>query len=58
MSRMSEISLEITEYLEQGVHPVKIAKILNVPLTWVYDTLESMEEEQEHSFDPFNTVNS
>lgn len=55
MSRMSEISLEITEYLEQGVHPVKIAKLLNVPLTWIYDTLETMEED---SFDPYNTINS
>lgn len=57
MSRMSEISLEIMEHLDNGVHPVKIAKLLDVPLTWIYDTLESMEE-QEDSFDPYNTINS
>ena len=52
---MSEISIEIMDYLEQGVHPVKIARLLDIPLTWIYDTLETMEED---SFDPFNTINS
>lgn len=45
MSKMSEISLEIQELLNQGVHPTNIAKLLQVPLAWVYDTLEMMESE-------------
>ncbi len=54
---MSEISLEIQDLLVKGVHPTKIAKIMQVPLTWVYDTLETMESESEQ-YDPYNTVNS
>lgn len=57
MSKMSEISLEIQDLLVKGVHPTKIAKIMQVPLTWVYDTLETMESESEQ-YDPYNTVNS
>ena len=56
MSKMSDISMDIQEYLEEGMHPTKIARILNIPLSWVYDTLESMESESE-DFDPFSTVN-
>jgi hypothetical protein len=54
---MSDISMDIQEYLEEGMHPTKIARILNIPLSWVYDTLESMESKSE-DFDPFSTVNS
>jgi hypothetical protein len=57
MSRMSDINLEITEYLDQGVHPVKIARLLKVPLTWVYDALARVEE-PELTYDPYNTINS
>jgi hypothetical protein len=57
MSKMSDLSIEIEDLLVQGVHPTKIAKLLQVPLTWVYDTLESMESDSE-DFDPYNTVNS
>lgn len=45
MSKMSEISLEIRDLLEAGMNPIRIAKLLEVPLPWVYDTLESMESE-------------
>ena len=44
---MSDLQIEIQEYLMQGIHPVKIAKLLNVPLTWVYDTLETMGDSEE-----------
>jgi hypothetical protein len=54
---MGEISLEIQDYLAEGMHPVLVAKILGVPLSWVYDTLESMQEDDD-SYSPFNTVNS
>ena len=45
MSKMSEISLEIQDLLVEGFHPTKVSKLLKVPLTWVYDTLEMMESE-------------
>jgi hypothetical protein len=57
MSKMADLSLEIQLMLEDGVHPTKIAKILEVPLGWVYDTLESMESNEEE-LSPFATVNS
>ena len=57
MSKMSEISLEIQDLLVEGVHPTKVAKLLKVPLTWVYDTLEMMDSELD-DYDPYNTVNS
>lgn len=47
MSKMSDLSIEIQDYLTEGVQPTKIAKILNIPLVWVYDTLEVMEESDE-----------
>jgi hypothetical protein len=45
MSKMSDISLEIQELLGEGVRPTKVAKLLKVPLAWVYDTLEMIESE-------------
>lgn len=42
MSSMSDIAIEIQCHLEDGVHPTKIARIMQIPLTWVYDTLETM----------------
>ena len=57
MSKMSEINLEIQTLLDEGVFPPKIAKMLDVPLAWVYDTLEMMEI-QEPAYDPCDTVNS
>jgi hypothetical protein len=60
MSKMSELSIDIQEMLEDGVHPTAIAKRLSVPLGLVYDTLESMEDEESNTevFSPFETMNS
>jgi hypothetical protein len=54
---MNDISIDIQDMLTEGVHPTKIAKILSVPLSWVYDALEMMES-SEPSFDPYETINS
>ena len=59
MSKMADMSLDIQQMLEDGVHPTAIAKRLGVPLGWVYDTLESMDEESNTEvFSPFETMNS
>lgn len=42
MSRMSDLNIEIQEYLSNGVPPERVAKVLNVPLKWVTDTLDYM----------------
>jgi hypothetical protein len=57
MSKMSDLSLEIELMIEQGTHPVTIAKRLDIPLSWVYDTLEQMEPSEEE-LSPFATLNS
>ncbi len=43
MSKMGQVHMEIVELIDEGMHPTKIAKALNVPLTWVYDVLEQVE---------------
>jgi sugar-specific transcriptional regulator TrmB len=48
MSRMKEMYLDIELMLEQGDHPTKIAQVLDVPLSLVYDVLESMSENTEY----------
>jgi len=48
MSRMKEMYLDIELMLEQGDHPTKIAQVLDVPLSLVYDVLESMPENTEY----------
>ena len=48
MSRMKELYLDIELMLNQGDHPTKIAQVLDVPLSLVYDVLESMPENTEY----------
>ncbi len=57
---MSELAIDIENMLEQKIHPTKIAKQLQIPLTWVYDTLENMEDPECNTeiYSPFETVNS
>ena len=50
MSKMSDLNIEIQEMLSYGVHPIKISKVLGIPLGWVYDTLESMQESDEPDY--------
>jgi hypothetical protein len=57
MSAMKELDLDIQMMIEEGTHPVTIARILGVPVTWVYDTLEHMEPDEE-VLSPFITINS
>ena len=53
MSAMSNLSLEISDMLEEGYLPVTIARMLDVPINWVYETADPEEE-----LSPFQTVNS
>ena len=52
MSKMAELSFEIQTMLEDGFSPLSIATILEVPITWVF---ESVEQEE---LSPFETINS
>lgn len=57
MSKMSQISMEIQDRLDTGDDPKQIAKDLEVPLTWVYATME-LQYSQYNEYDPYNTINS
>jgi len=57
MSRMSDLSLDIQAMLEEGHEPRAIARILEIPVEWVYEQL-LQESNSEELFSPFETVNS
>ena len=57
MSRMSDLSLDIQGMLEEGHEPRAIARILEIPVEWVYEQL-LQESNSEELFSPFETVNS
>jgi|APCry1669188970_1035186.scaffolds.fasta_scaffold77807_3 hypothetical protein len=56
MSKMAELDMEIRDMLDEGFSPVSVSVRLNIPLTFVYDVLDSVQEDEDLS--PFNTVNS
>ena len=41
MSRMADLQLEILELFDEGLKPISIAGVLDIPLSMVYDVLES-----------------
>jgi len=44
---MSDLYMEVETMLAEGEHPARIARRLDVPLSMVYDVLESMPAEDE-----------
>lgn len=52
MSRMSELSIDIQDMLEDGYLPVTIARQLEIPVNWVF------EEIKQEELSPFETINS
>ena len=44
--------------LEAGYLPVTIARILEVPVNWVYETAEAEAQDPVDELSPFQTVNS
>ncbi len=60
MSNMSNLSIEIGDMLESGYLPVTIARILEIPITWVYETADTeiAGEDITDELSPFETINS
>ena len=60
MSVMSEVAYDIEQLFIDGEHPTKISKNLGIPLSLVYDWLESngIGEFVTDEFDPHGTINS
>jgi hypothetical protein len=57
MSKMAELYMEIGEMLEKGTHPATISAVLDVPVVFIYDVLETIEGQSE-DLSPFRTINS
>jgi hypothetical protein len=51
MSKMAELDMQIRDLLDEGISPPRIAKTLDVPLTMVYDVLESYPDPDESFYD-------
>jgi len=49
--------MEIETMLMEGTHPATISAVLDIPVVFVYDVVESIEGQTEE-FSPFRTVNS
>ena len=58
MSAMSNLELEIEMMLEQGTHPATISAVLEVPVSWVYEVSDYLDEYEPEDYSPFKTVNS
>ena len=57
MSKMADLYMEVEEMLEKGTHPATISAVLDVPVFFVYDVVESIHSETEE-LSPFRTINS
>jgi len=58
MSVMSEVFTDVQLDLEQGLDPLAIARRLDIPVSWVYDVAEILEDNSAEPYNPHNTVNS
>ena len=57
MSRMSDLDVDIQDLLEKGRSPMDVARELEIPVSWVYEEPEAVEEPEE-VLSPFATINS
>ena len=55
---MSDLSIDIQAMLEDGHEPRAIARILEIPVEWVYEELSQDSDNYEELFSPFETCNS
>jgi hypothetical protein len=61
MSAMSNLAVEIDGKLVEGYLPVTIARLLDVPINWVYEVADPSEDsvnQDQEDCSPFATVNS
>ena len=57
MSKMSELAMDIEYLLKEGKSFAEIARELEIPVSWVYEKPEAVEEPEE-VLSPFATINS
>jgi hypothetical protein len=55
---MSNLAVEIDGMLVEGYLPVTIARLLDVPINWVYEVADPSENLEDEECSPFATINS
>jgi len=58
MSKMNELVMDIEEQLEQGKSFAQVARDLEIPVHFVIEAAEIIEQNQLDDCSPFATVNS
>lgn len=58
MSKMNELVLDIEEQLEQGKSFAEVARELEIPIHFVVEAAEIIEQEQLDDCSPYATINS
>ena len=61
MSNMSNLAVEIDSMLVEGYLPVTIARLLDVPINWVYEVADPSDNSvnlDDEECSPFATINS
>ena len=58
MSKMSNLVLDIEEMLEQGKSFAQVARELEIPVHFVVEAAEIIEQDQLEDCSPYATVNS
>ncbi len=51
MSIMKDLSMDIQDMLTQGFSPNTIARILEIPVSWVYETMSNPSEAEDVEWD-------
>lgn len=57
MSKVNELYYDIELMLEQGTHPATISAVLDCPVSFVYEVVESIQLGDEE-LSPFMTINT
>ena len=52
MSRLSDLSLQIQVMLDEGTEPETIARILEIPVAWVFVELPLEQEDSANWYNP------
>ena len=60
MGAMKELVVDVWDMIAEGETPQYISKVLNVPISFVYDAMEIPDPDQEESeiYSPYETINS
>ncbi len=58
MSKMNELVMDIEERLEQGKSFAQVARELGIPMNFVVEAAEIIEQNQLNDCSPYATINS